>query len=109
MCQELSHPSKRKYGYRIYQIDDGGLLKSYYKGYPKPATNVWTKKRSGKFHLFQSLEDVWAWHKEESFVLGVRIFLCQCKENVKEGIWDIDHNIKTLTADEIKIVRRVKI
>jgi hypothetical protein len=110
MCQYNSVPSKLRLGYRVYDTGYSGKPTSYYEGLGKPKNGKWVRKSTSRpFHLFQKTTDVKRWIREsyekKEFLV---IYKCQCKGNVLEGVWD-DPRISTLTANQIKIVRRVKI
>jgi len=105
MCQVDSKRVRDKV-VRAYRVYDNmfGVLGSHYMGNPKPKNGVWTKKASTKFHAFAEL----VFPRFIASDPDCKIYLVELRQNISRGKWDCNKYITTYTADEMRIIKRVK-
>jgi hypothetical protein len=96
--------------YRVYKRNAWGQLVSYFFREPKPMHGIWIKKRDNKWSAWSSLEHAKEfcyrdyWHTKD-----LRVYQVQLRGNIKKGSWSGSSSLQQYTADECKIIKRVKI
>ena len=108
MFQINSKPVKKKVvkGYRIYGMSIDRYV-SAYNYYDKPRTGVWTKKVDDQFHAFTGRGEFTHYRKDFPDEKP-RLYLVELRGNIQRGRWSANKKFPTYTADEMRIIKRVK-
>ena len=108
MCIINAKPVKAKEvkAYRVY-IEIRGEWVSTLCFFPMQQSGVWVERVKDSFHAWTTLRDAQEFEDfprpEPTAIYEVRL-----RGNIKRGKWSYETSMQQYTADECKIIRRVK-